>query len=53
MRTKTKLAIIAGYAMAAIAVVLFICAFFSPDPAWPTAQGAFLLALSIWFNVCS
>lgn len=53
----TKASIVIAYVMAALAVVLYVTAWFHmADPAfatWLIAQACFCLLLSIWANVCS
>ena len=53
----TKASIVLAYAMAALAVVFYVVAWFHmgdlQHATWLIAHGCFLLLLSIWANVCS
>ena len=56
MRLKTNAFIIVMYAMALLALVFYVAAWFSGDVVrsiWCVVHGCFLLLLSIWLNVCS
>ena len=53
----TKFSIIIAYAMAIVAIVLFVASWFNfgdlTYATWLVAQGCFVLLVSIWVNVCS